>query len=93
MLYKYRDAWRKPFGTGLIHDYYDTQRGDRPIRQVHRRQRAESSVQRHFIRRGSGVNPDDVADMRKTIIEWEGNDIREVMQTVQAEPINGRFTR
>ena len=30
------------------------------------------------------MNPDDVADMRKTIIEWEGNDIREVMQTVQA---------
>ena len=47
-------------------------------------------MQRHFIRRGSGVNPDDVADMRKTIIEWEGNDIREVMQTVQAEPINGQ---
>ena len=50
----------------------------------------ESSVQRHFIRRGSGVNPDDVADMRKTIIEWEGNDIREVMQTVQASPLNGQ---
>ena len=36
------------------------------------------------------MNPDDVADMRKTIIEWEGNDIREVMQTVQAAPINGQ---
>ena len=28
--------------------------------------------------------------MRKTIIEWEGNDIREVMQTVQASPLNGQ---
>ena len=83
VLYKYRDAWRKPFGTGLIYDYYDTQTAiDHNAR--------ESSIQRHFIRRGSGVNPDDVADMRKTIIEWEGNDIREVMQTVQAAPINGQ---
>ena len=31
--------------------------------------------------------------MRKTIIEWEGNDIREVMQTVQAAPINGQVIR
>ena len=90
MLYKYRDAWRKPFGTGLIHDYYDTQTAiDRYAKYIDDNAR-ESSVQRHFIRRGSGVNPDDVADMRKTIIEWEGNDIREVMQTVQAEPINGQ---
>lgn len=28
--------------------------------------------------------------MRKTIIEWEGNDVREAMQTVQANPINGQ---
>ena len=90
VLYKYRDAWRKPFGTGLIHDYYDTQTAiDRYAKYIDDNAR-ESSVQRHFIRRGSGVNPDDVADMCKTIIEWEGNDIREVMQTVQAEPINGQ---
>ena len=90
VLYKYRDAWRRPFGTGLIHDYYDTQTAiDRYAKYIDDNAR-ESSVQRHFIRRGSGVNPDDVADMRKTIIEWEGNDIREVMQTVQAEPINGQ---
>ena len=90
VLYKYRDAWRKPFGTGLIHDYYDTQTAiDRYAKYIDDNAR-ESSVQRHFIRRGSGVNPDDVADMRKTIIEWEGNDIREVMQTVQAETINGQ---
>ena len=90
VLYKYRDAWRKPFGTGLIYDYYDTQTAiDRYAKYIDDNAR-ESSVQRHFIRRGSGVNPDDVADMRKTIIEWEGNDIREVMQTVQAAPINGQ---
>ena len=90
VLYKYRDAWRKPFGTGLIHDYYDTQTAiDRYAKYIDDNAR-ESSVQRHFIRRGSGVNPDDVADLRKTIIEWEGNDIREVMQTVQAAPINGQ---
>ena len=90
VLYKYRDAWRRPFGTGLIHDYYDTQTAlDRYAKYIDDNAR-ESSVQRHFIRRGSGVNPDDVADMRKTIIEWEGNDIREVMQTVQAAPINGQ---
>ena len=90
VLYKYRDAWRRPFGTGLIHDYYDTQTAiDRYAKYIDDNAR-ESSVQRHFIRRGSGVNPDDVADLRKTIIEWEGNDIREVMQTVQAAPINGQ---
>ena len=90
VLYKYRDAWRRPFGTGLIYDYYDTQTAiDRYAKYIDDNAR-ESSIQRHFIRRGSGVNPDDVADMRKTIIEWEGNDIREVMQTVQAAPINGQ---
>ena len=78
---------------GLIYDYYDTQTAiDRYAKYIDDNAR-ESSIQRHFIRRGSGVNPDDVADMRKTIIEWEGNDIREVMQTVQAAPINGRYTR
>lgn len=90
VLYKYRDAWRKPFGTGLIHDYYDTQTAiDRYAKYIDDNAR-ESSVQRHFIRKGSGVNPDDVADLRKTIIEWDGNDIREVLQTVQAAPLNGQ---
>ncbi len=89
-LYKFRDSWRKPFGKGLIHDYSGTQAAiDRYAKYIDDNAR-ESSIQRHFIRRGSGVNPDDVADMRKTIIEWEGNDIREVMQTVQASPLNGQ---
>ena len=90
VLYKYRDVWRKPFGTGMVYDYRDSQEAiDRYYKYLDDNAR-ESSVQRHFIRKGSGVNPDDVADLRKTIIEWEGNDIREVMQTVQAEPINGQ---
>ena len=90
VLYKYRAVWRKPFGTGMVHDYKDTQTAiDRLIKYIDDNAR-ESSVQRHFIRKGSGVNPDDVADMRKTIIEWEGNDVRQAMQTVQANPINNQ---
>lgn len=90
VLFKYRSVWRRPFGTGLVHDYKDAQTAiDRMLKYIDDNAR-ESSVQRHFIRRGSGVNPDDVADMRKTIIEWEGNDIREAMQTVQANPINNQ---
>ena len=50
----------------------------------------ESSIQRHFIRKGSGINPDDVADYSRKIIEWEGADIREVLQTVQAAPLNNQ---
>ena len=89
-LYKYRQVWRRPFGTGMAHDYSRTQEAiDRYIQYIDDNAR-ESSVQRHFIRRGSGVNPEDVADMRKTIIEWEGSDIREVMQTVQAQPLSGQ---
>lgn len=89
-LYKYRQVWRRPFGSGMAHDYSRTQEAiDRYIQYIDDNAR-ESSVQRHFIRRGSGVNPEDVADMRKTIIEWEGSDIREVMQTVQAQPLSGQ---
>ena len=52
VLYKYRDAWRKPFGTGLIYDYYDTQTAiDRYAKYIDDNAR-ESSIQRHFIRRG-----------------------------------------
>ena len=55
VLYKYRDAWRKPFGTGLIYDYYDTQTAiDRYAKYIDDNAR-ESSIQRHFIRRGSGT--------------------------------------
>ena len=89
-LYRYRDVWRRPFGTGLVHDYKDTQEAiDRYARYIDDNAR-ESSVQRHFIRRGSGVNADEVADMRRTVIEWDGSDIREVLQTVQTQPLNGQ---
>lgn len=89
-LYRYRAVWRRPFGTGLIYDYRDTQSAiDRYQKYIDDNAR-QSSVQRHFIRKGSGVNPDDVADMSRTIVEWEGNDIREVLQTVQAAPLNNQ---
>lgn len=90
VLYKYRDVWRQPFGTGLVHDYRDAQNAvNRYIKYIDDNAR-QSSVQRHFVRKGSGINVEDVADMRKTIIEWDGSDVREVMQTVQAAPLNGQ---
>lgn len=90
MMFKYRDVWRKPFGTGLVHDYRDSQiMIDRCIKYIDDNAR-ESSVQRHFIRRGSGVNTEDLTDYNKTVIEWDGNDIREVIQTIQAKPLNSQ---
>ena len=89
-LFRYRKVFRRPFGTGLIHDYRDTQNAiDRYQKYIDDNAR-QSAIQRHFVRKGSGINIDDVADLRRTIIEWEGNDIREVMQTVQANPLNGQ---
>lgn len=88
--YRYRRVTKKPFGTGLIHDYKDTQETiDRYYKYIDDNAR-ESSKQRTFIRRGSGINADEVADMSRTIIEWDGNDIREVMQTIQASPLNSQ---
>lgn len=90
VLFKYRDVWRKPFGTGLYRDYGATQEDiDRYGKYIDDNAR-ESSVQRHFIRRGSGVNVDEVADMTRTVIEWDGADIREVLQSVQASPLNNQ---
>ncbi len=89
-LYRYRTVWRRPFGSGLIDDYRETQNAiDRYQKYIDDNARL-SSVQRHFIRRGSGISAEDVADMSRTIVEWEGNDIREVLQTVQAAPLNGQ---
>lgn len=89
-LFKFRQVWRKPFGTGFVHDYKPMQHAiDRYIKYIDDNAR-QSSVQRLFIRKGSGINPDEIADMSRVIVEWEGNDIREVMQPVQAEPINGQ---
>lgn len=89
-VFKYRDVFREPFGTGLIHDYKDTQTAiDRYQKYIDDNAR-QSSIQRTFIRRGSGVNPEDLANYGKTVIEWDGNDIREVMQTIQASPLNNQ---
>jgi hypothetical protein len=89
-VFKYRDVFREPFGTGLIHDYKDTQTTiDRYQKYIDDNAR-QSSIQRTFIRRGSGVNPEDLANYGKTVIEWDGNDIREVMQTIQAAPLNNQ---
>lgn len=89
-MYKYRSVWRRPFGTGLIYDYRSQQEAiDRYQKYIDDNAR-QSSRQRLFIRKGSGINPDEVADMSRDIVEWEGNDIREVMQPVQADPLNGQ---
>lgn len=88
VLYKYRQVWRKPFGTGMVHDYAGTQDMiDRCLKYIDDNAR-ESSVQRHFVRKGSGINPDEFADMRNKIVEWEGSNINEVVQTFQARPLN-----
>ena len=90
VMFRYKRAFRRPFGTGLVYDYRDTQEAiDRYQKYIDDNAR-ESSVQRHFVRRGSGVNADEIADMSRTIIEWEGNDIREVLQTVQAAPLSSQ---
>lgn len=89
-VFKYRDVFKKPFGTGLIHDYRDTQvMIDRCLKHIDDNARA-SSVPKYFIRRGTGISAEDIADYSRQIIEWEGGDIREVLQTVQAAPLNGQ---
>lgn len=88
--YRYREVYGSPFGTGLVHDYRDTQDAiDRYQKYIDDNARF-SSIQRTYVRKNSGINADDVADLSKTIIEWEGNDIREVMQTTQAAPLNNQ---
>ena len=88
--YKYRNVFRSPFGTGLVYDHKDTQIAiDRYIKYIDDNAR-QSSVQRLFVRKGSGVNPDEVADMSRTIIEYSGSDIRQEMQAVQASPLNSQ---
>lgn len=90
VMFKYRDVFRKPFGTGMIHDYRETQHAiDRCLKYIDDNAR-QSARQRHFIRRGSGINASDIADYNKEIIEWDGDDIRTVLQTVQANPLNGQ---
>ena len=90
VMYRYRKVFRRPFGTGMVHDYRETQNAiDRYQKYIDDNAR-ESSIQRHFIRRGAGIGADQIADMSQRIIEWEGADIREVLQTVQAAPLNNQ---
>lgn len=90
VMFRYRKVFRRPFGTGLVHDYRETQIAiDRYAKYIDDNAR-ESSIQRHFVRRGAGISADDVADMNRTVIEWDGADIREVLQTVQAQPLNSQ---
>ena len=89
-LFKYRNVWREPFGTGLFHDYKSQQEAiDRYQKYIDDNAR-QSSIQRLFIRKGAGVNPDEVADMSRVIVEFEGNNINEEMQAVQANPLNNQ---
>ena len=89
-MYKYRNVWRKPFGSGLIHDYRTQQEAiDRYQKYIDDNAR-HSSIQRYFIRKGSGIDASQVADLANVFIEWEGDDIRNVLQSTQASPINGQ---
>lgn len=89
-LFRYRDVFRRPFGTGLVHDYRDTQIAiDRYQKYIDDNARI-SSIQRHFVREGAGISAEDIADTSKVILTWKGNDIREVLQTTQAAPLNGQ---
>lgn len=49
-VFRYRDVWREPFGTGLVHDFASTQEAiDRYSKYIDDNAR-QSSVQKHFIR-------------------------------------------
>jgi hypothetical protein len=90
VLFKYRNVFRRALGTGLGYDYRETQNAiDRYAKYIDDNARA-SSVPKLFIRRGSGVNAEDVANYERTVIEWDGADIREVLQTHQASPLNNQ---
>ena len=90
VMFRYRDVFRKPFGSGLIHDYKDTQDMiDRCLKYSDDNAR-ESSVQRHFVRRGGTVNIEDFADLSKKVIEYGGGNLNEEVQTFQARPLNNQ---
>jgi hypothetical protein len=89
-LFRYRDVLRRPFGTGLVHDYRDTQIAiDRYQKYIDDNAR-ESACQRYFVRESSGLTADQIADMSNRVLQWKGNDIREVLQISQAAPLNGQ---
>jgi hypothetical protein len=90
VLFKYRSVFRRPFGTGMIHDYQSQQDAiDRYLKYIDDNARV-SSKPKTYIRRSAGINPEDVSDYSKDYVEFDGNDIREILQTVQADPLNGQ---
>ena len=87
--FRYRDVHGKPFGTGLVHDYKDSQNAiDRYQKYIDDNARM-SSVSKTYVRKNS-VPVEDVADMSKTVVEYNGSDIRQEMTTVQAQPLNSQ---
>ena len=87
--FKYRDVYGRPFGTGLVHDYKDSQNAiDRYQKYIDDNAR-ESSVQKKFIRKGS-IDPNAIADASQEIIEYNGGDIRQDLTTVQTNPLNSQ---
>lgn len=89
IFYRYRDVYGRPFGTGLVHDYKDSQNAiDRYQKYIDDNARM-SSVSKTYVRKNS-VPVEDVADMSKTVVEYSGADIRQEMTTVQAQPLNGQ---
>ena len=89
IFYRYRDVYGRPFGTGLVHDYKDSQNAiDRYQKYIDDNAR-ESSVQKRFIRKNS-ISVEDVADMSKSVVEYEGSDIRQDLTTIQTAPLNGQ---
>ena len=90
VMYKYRDVFRKPFGTGMVHDYREQQDAiDRYLKYIDDNARA-SAKPKTYVRKSAGINTEDIADYSKDYVEFEGSDIRAVMQTVQADPLNGQ---
>lgn len=87
--FRYRDVYGRPFGTGLVHDYKDSQNAiDRYQKYIDDNAR-ESSIQKKFIRKGS-IDPAAIADASQEIIEYNGGDIRQDLTTVQTNPLNGQ---
>lgn len=92
ILFRYKDVWRKPFGVGLVHDYKPMQDAiDRHQKYIDDNARM-SSVSKTYVRKGS-VPIEDVADMSKTVIEYNGADVRSEMVNIQTAPLNGQVAQ
>lgn len=89
IFYRYRDVYGKPFGTGLVHDYKDSQNAiDRYQKYIDDNARM-SSVSKTYVRKNS-VPVEDVADMSKTVVEYSGSEINNDIITKQTAPLNNQ---